>query len=149
MAQFVYLMCRTLRADLTSEYICHILNHMHAHGKSIVTPTLRQQDADMQARCSLCSLLTQQRVATSQPLRRPSRGSTSYQAGSYSVLLLISFLRCFLKPRTLLKSSGMCFGAISLNCFLSTFADTSNVQFTPDQSRWVGNVARDNRYVLF
>jgi hypothetical protein len=86
---------------------------MHAHGKSIVTPTLRQQDADMQARCSLCSLLTQQRVATSQPLRRPSRGWTSYQAGSYSVLLLISFLRCFLKPETLLKSSGMCFGAIA------------------------------------
>ena len=106
-------MRRTLRADLTSEYICHILNHMHAHGKSIVTPTLRQQDADMQARCSLCSLLTQQRIATSQPLRRPSRGWTSYQAGSYSVLLLISFLRCFLKPETLLKSSGMCFGAIA------------------------------------
>ena len=27
---------------------------MHAHGQSMVTPTLRPQDADMQARCSCC-----------------------------------------------------------------------------------------------
>jgi hypothetical protein len=46
---------RTLRADLTSEYLCHVMNHMHTHGKSMATPTLRPQDANMQARHPPCS----------------------------------------------------------------------------------------------
>jgi monooxygenase len=38
----------TLRADLTCEYLCHIINHMHRHGNSLFVPTLRPQDAGMQ-----------------------------------------------------------------------------------------------------
>lgn len=40
----------TLRADLTSEYICRLLNHMDKTGMSSVTPTLRDEDADMEVR---------------------------------------------------------------------------------------------------
>ncbi|MBT3833182.1 MAG: NAD(P)/FAD-dependent oxidoreductase [Gammaproteobacteria bacterium] len=40
----------TLRADLTSEYICRLLNHMDEVGMKQATPTLRAEDADMQVR---------------------------------------------------------------------------------------------------
>ena len=40
----------TLRADLTSEYVCRLLNHMDQTGMSSVTPTLREEDQGMQAR---------------------------------------------------------------------------------------------------
>jgi cation diffusion facilitator CzcD-associated flavoprotein CzcO len=38
----------TLRADLTAEYFCQLLNHMDALGKTQVTPTLRPEDQNMQ-----------------------------------------------------------------------------------------------------
>ncbi|RLA31294.1 MAG: FAD-containing monooxygenase EthA [Gammaproteobacteria bacterium] len=40
----------TLRADLTAEYFCRLLNHMDATGFSQCTPRLGDQDADMPAR---------------------------------------------------------------------------------------------------
>jgi cation diffusion facilitator CzcD-associated flavoprotein CzcO len=40
----------TLRADLTSEYVCRLLNHMDAIGARQVTPRLRPADASMPAR---------------------------------------------------------------------------------------------------
>lgn len=40
----------TLRADLTSEYTCRLLNYMDEIGASQVTPTLRAQDKAMQVR---------------------------------------------------------------------------------------------------
>lgn len=40
----------TLRADLTSEYVCRLLNHMDENGVQIATPTLREEDAGMEAR---------------------------------------------------------------------------------------------------
>jgi cation diffusion facilitator CzcD-associated flavoprotein CzcO len=40
----------TLRADLTSEYVCRLLNHMRATGTDQCTPRLRPQDASMRAR---------------------------------------------------------------------------------------------------
>jgi monooxygenase len=40
----------TLRADLTSEFVCRLLNHMTATGTRQVTPRLRQTDKDMPAR---------------------------------------------------------------------------------------------------
>ncbi|MGI9325805.1 MAG: flavin-containing monooxygenase [Pseudomonadales bacterium] len=39
----------TLRADLTSEYVCRVLNHMDELGVSQCTPRLRPEDAQMQA----------------------------------------------------------------------------------------------------
>ena len=40
----------TLRADLTAEYACRLLNHMDALGAHQVTPRLRESDRDMPAR---------------------------------------------------------------------------------------------------
>jgi cation diffusion facilitator CzcD-associated flavoprotein CzcO len=40
----------TLRADLSSEYFCRLLNHMDATGAQQVMPALRAEDADMPAR---------------------------------------------------------------------------------------------------
>ncbi len=40
----------TLRADLTSEYVCRLLNHMDEIGVTTATPQLREQDRDMKAR---------------------------------------------------------------------------------------------------
>lgn len=40
----------TLRADLTSEYVCRLLNHMDAVGARQATPRLRPSDANMPAR---------------------------------------------------------------------------------------------------
>ncbi|MEW6272930.1 MAG: NAD(P)/FAD-dependent oxidoreductase [Thermodesulfobacteriota bacterium] len=40
----------TLRADLTSEYVCRLLNHMDRVGARQVTPRLRPSDADMPPR---------------------------------------------------------------------------------------------------
>ena len=40
----------TLRADLTSEYVCRLLNHMDDLGMAQVTPTLRDVDAGMEVR---------------------------------------------------------------------------------------------------
>ncbi len=40
----------TLRADLTAEYMCRLLNHMDATATQQVTPQLRPQDAGMPAR---------------------------------------------------------------------------------------------------
>jgi cation diffusion facilitator CzcD-associated flavoprotein CzcO len=40
----------TLRADLTSEYVCRLVNHMDQSGAGKVTPRLRPTDADMPAR---------------------------------------------------------------------------------------------------
>lgn len=40
----------TLRADLTSEYICRLLNYMDEVGMKQVTPTLRAEDAGMEVR---------------------------------------------------------------------------------------------------
>jgi hypothetical protein len=40
----------TLRADLTSEYICRLLNYMDEIGMTQVTPTLREEDAGMETR---------------------------------------------------------------------------------------------------
>ena len=40
----------TLRADLTSEYVCRLLNHMDKAGASVVTPTLRAGEDAMPAR---------------------------------------------------------------------------------------------------
>jgi len=40
----------TLRADLTAEYVCRLLNHMEARGVRQVTPRLRASDRDMPAR---------------------------------------------------------------------------------------------------
>jgi cation diffusion facilitator CzcD-associated flavoprotein CzcO len=40
----------TLRADLTAQFVCRLIQHMDATGTSVCTPTLREQDKDMQAR---------------------------------------------------------------------------------------------------
>ncbi len=40
----------TLRADLTAEYVCRLLNHMRATGMRQCTPRLREEDRDMVAR---------------------------------------------------------------------------------------------------
>ena len=40
----------TLKADLTSEYVCRLLNHMEAVGATRCTPRLRPEDADMPER---------------------------------------------------------------------------------------------------
>jgi monooxygenase len=40
----------TLRADLTSEYVCRLLNHMAATGNRQCTPRLRDEDRGMRAR---------------------------------------------------------------------------------------------------
>jgi len=40
----------TLRADLTSEYVCRLLNHMDRVGARVVVPRLRPSDASMPAR---------------------------------------------------------------------------------------------------
>jgi monooxygenase len=40
----------TLRADLTSEYVCRLLNHMEEIGARMVVPRLRATDHDMPAR---------------------------------------------------------------------------------------------------
>ena len=40
----------TLRADLTSEWVCRLLNHMDRVGARAVTPRLRPGDADMPGR---------------------------------------------------------------------------------------------------
>jgi monooxygenase len=40
----------TLRADLTSEYVCRLINHMDAKGVRQVTPRLRDSDRNMPAR---------------------------------------------------------------------------------------------------
>ena len=40
----------TLRADLVSEFVCRILNHMEANGTDVVTPQLRPSDRNMSAR---------------------------------------------------------------------------------------------------
>ena len=40
----------TLRADLTSEYLCRVLNHMQHTGASQCTPRLRPSDAAMPSR---------------------------------------------------------------------------------------------------
>lgn len=40
----------TLRADLTCEYVCRLLNHMDKTGTDICTPRLRESDADMPER---------------------------------------------------------------------------------------------------
>jgi monooxygenase len=40
----------TLRADLTSEYACRLINHMDAKGVSQCTARLREEDMDMPAR---------------------------------------------------------------------------------------------------
>ena len=40
----------TLRADLTSEYVCQLLNYMDQVGMAQVTPTLRPEDQDMETR---------------------------------------------------------------------------------------------------
>ena len=40
----------TLRADLTSEYVCRLLTAMDAHGARRATPRLRAEDRGMQAR---------------------------------------------------------------------------------------------------
>jgi cation diffusion facilitator CzcD-associated flavoprotein CzcO len=37
----------TLRADLTSEYVCRLLNHMDSTGTDVFTPTLRPDDQNM------------------------------------------------------------------------------------------------------
>ena len=37
----------TLRADLTAEYVCRLLNHMTGQQQAVVTPTLRAEDAGM------------------------------------------------------------------------------------------------------
>ena len=39
----------TLRADLTAEFVCRLLNHMKTTGMRQVTPELRDEDRDMQA----------------------------------------------------------------------------------------------------
>ena len=40
----------TLRADLTSEYVCRLINHMDAKGARQVTPRLRETDQNMPAK---------------------------------------------------------------------------------------------------
>ena len=40
----------TLRADLTSEYACRLLNHMDATNTKVCVPHLREDDMDMPAR---------------------------------------------------------------------------------------------------
>ena len=39
----------TLKADLTAEYACRVLNHMDATGKRRCVPTLRDSERDMPA----------------------------------------------------------------------------------------------------
>ena len=38
----------TLRADLTCQYVCRLLNHMRDTGTDVITPRLRPSDRDMQ-----------------------------------------------------------------------------------------------------
>jgi cation diffusion facilitator CzcD-associated flavoprotein CzcO len=40
----------TLRADLTCEYVCRLLNHMRKTQTAICTPTLREEDKNMEPR---------------------------------------------------------------------------------------------------
>ena len=40
----------TLRADLTAEYVCRLLNHMDASNQRVVVPTLRPEDDNMPTR---------------------------------------------------------------------------------------------------
>ena len=39
-----------MRADLVSEFVCRLLNHMQEKGVNVVTPQLRPEDKDMPAR---------------------------------------------------------------------------------------------------
>ena len=47
----------TLRADLTSEYVCRLLNHMDELGMRQCTPRLREQDRNMTTRPWIDGLL--------------------------------------------------------------------------------------------
>lgn len=40
----------TLRADLTAEFFCRLINHMDEHDARVVRPTLREEDRGMEAR---------------------------------------------------------------------------------------------------
>ncbi|MEC8860588.1 MAG: NAD(P)/FAD-dependent oxidoreductase [Pseudomonadota bacterium] len=40
----------TLRADLTAEFFCRLINHMDEHDARVVRPTLREEDQGMEAR---------------------------------------------------------------------------------------------------
>ena len=40
----------TMRADLVSDFVCRVLDHMAATGARVVEPVLRPEDADMEAR---------------------------------------------------------------------------------------------------
>jgi len=40
----------TMRADMVSEFVCRLLNHMAEKGAEVVTPELRAEDKDMQPR---------------------------------------------------------------------------------------------------
>lgn len=40
----------TLRADITADYFCRLINHMHAQGAAQVVPQLRESDKGMQGR---------------------------------------------------------------------------------------------------
>jgi len=39
----------TMRVDLVGDYVCKLLNHMNEIGAGSCTPTLREQDKDMEA----------------------------------------------------------------------------------------------------
>jgi len=40
----------TLRADLTADFVCRLINHMDTHGARQCTPRLRDEDRNMPAR---------------------------------------------------------------------------------------------------
>jgi cation diffusion facilitator CzcD-associated flavoprotein CzcO len=40
----------TMRVDIVSDFVCRLLNHMDSNGSSVCTPTLREQDQDMDVR---------------------------------------------------------------------------------------------------
>jgi len=40
----------TMRADLVAEFVCRLLNHMAEKGAEVVTPQLREEDQDMEAK---------------------------------------------------------------------------------------------------
>ena len=66
----------TLKADLTSEYICRLLNHMDAHGYRQCVPRGHRPLGDRASRCSTSPPATSCARSTSCPNRaRRSRGS--------------------------------------------------------------------------
>ena len=80
----------TLRADLTCEYVCRLLNHMDATGTRQCTPRLRPSDAGMRGAAVDRGLLVGLRAAGAAPVAEAGRSRAvdqpaALQAGQEAV----------------------------------------------------------------